>query len=85
MDTLLNDLSGSYDCVYDGRYEYDDGVYTGLYDLYLDCGTAGSVLIELVAEPGSQQYFTYLLIQAISDADLDALDHILNTFFVIEE
>jgi serine protease Do len=85
MDTLLTDLSGNYDCIYDGRYEYDDGVYIGLYDLYLDCGNAGSVLIELVAEPSSQQYFTYLLIQAISDADLDALDHILSTFFVIEE
>ena len=85
MDTLLNDLSGNYDCIYDGRYEYDDGVYIGLYDLYLDCGNVGSVLIELVAEPSSQQYFTYLLIQAISDADLDALDHILDTFFVIEE
>jgi serine protease Do len=85
VDTLLNENSGNYDCVYDGRYEYDDGVYIGLYDLYLDCGNAASVLIELVAVPGSQQYFTYLLIQAISDADLDALDHILNTFLVLEE
>jgi len=85
VEALLNENSGNYDCVYDGRDEYDDGVYIGLYDLYVDCGNAGSVLIELVAVPGSQEYFTYLLIQAISDADLEALDHILNTFFVIEE
>lgn len=85
VDSLLNDLSGSYECDYDGRYEYEDEVYTGLYDLHYNCGTVGSVIIELAAVPEHEQYFTFLLIQAVSDADLVALDQILATFFVLEE
>jgi serine protease Do len=86
VESLLNELSGSYDdCDYDGRYEYEDEVYTGLYDLYFDCGSIGSVIIELTAVPENQEYFTFLVIQAVSDADLDALDQILATFFVLEE
>jgi hypothetical protein len=42
------------------------------------------VIIELAAEPESGSYLTFILIQAVSDADLDAADNILNTFFVIE-
>jgi serine protease Do len=85
VEDLLNELSGSYECDYDGRYEYADEVYTGLYDLYFNCGIIGSVIIELAAVPEHQEYFTFLVIQAVSDADLDALDHILATFFVLEE
>jgi serine protease Do len=85
MAAVLDEFAGSYECTYDGRQDYDDGVYTGFYDLYVDCGGVGSVIVELAAAPGGQQYFTYLLIQAVTEADLDALDHILNTFFVQEE
>jgi len=82
---LLDDLAEDYSCDYDGRYEYDDGLYTGLYDLYVNCGDVGSVIIELSAEPDHRGYMVYLVIQAVSDADIDALEHILDTFFVSEE
>jgi len=83
--SFLDDSGGKYEaCTYDGRFEYDDGVYTGVYDWYYDCDDIGSVIIELAAEPASGSYLTFILIQAVSDADLDAADNILNTFFVIE-
>ena len=85
VEDLLNELSGSYECDYDGRYDYSDEVYIGVYDLHYNCGEIGSVIIELAAVPDHQEYFTFLLIQAVSDADLDALDHVLATFFVLEE
>ncbi|MGB3712804.1 MAG: trypsin-like peptidase domain-containing protein, partial [Candidatus Promineifilaceae bacterium] len=85
MAALLDEFAESYDCTLDGRYDYDNGVYTGLYDLHTDCGGVGSVIVELVAAPGGQQYFTFLVIQAVTEADLDAMDHILNTFSVLEE
>jgi serine protease Do len=81
---VLDELASEYDCVYDGRYDYDDGTYVGLYDLYTDCGDVGSVIVELAAMPEHQGFVTYLVIQAVSDADFDALDHILDTFFVVE-
>jgi serine protease Do len=83
--SLLDELAEEYDCEYDGRYDYDDGVYTGLYDLYFDCGDVGSVIVELSAAPEHRGFLTYLVIQAVSDADLDALDHILDTFYVMEQ
>jgi len=83
--SLLDELAEEYSCTYDGRYEYDDGLYTGLYDLYVDCGDVNSVIIELAAEPAHQEFLMYLVIQAVNDADLEALQQILDTFLVIEE
>ena len=82
---LLDELAEDYSCDYDGRYEYDDGVYTGLYDLYVNCGDSESVIIELSAEPDHRGFLVYLVIQAVSDADFEALQQILDTFFVFEE
>jgi serine protease Do len=82
--SLLDALAGDYDCMYDGRYEYDDGLYAGVYDLYGNCGEVGSVIIELSASPAHEGYLVYLLIQAVNDADLDALEHVLDTFYVVE-
>ena len=83
--SFLDERSVGYDCIYDGRFEYEDALYTGVYDWYYDCGDIGSVIIELAAKPASGSFLTFLLIQAVSDADLDAADHILDTFFVTEE
>ena len=83
--SLLDDLAEEYSCTYDGRYEYDDCLYTALYDLYVDCGDVKSVIIELAAEPAHQEFLLYLVIQAASDADIEALQQILDTFLVIEE
>ncbi len=83
--SLLDALAEEYECTYDGRYDYDDGVYVGLYDLYVDCGNSGSAIVELAALPSHEEYIVYLVIQAVSDADFEALGHILDTFYVIEE
>jgi serine protease Do len=83
--TLLDDLQRSYDCVYDGRYEYDDGVYSGLYDLYVECADIGSVIIELAAMPADGSLLLFVQVQAVTDADLDALDRVLDSFFVAGE
>jgi serine protease Do len=82
---LLDELAEEYECDYDGRYEYADDLYTGLYDLYINCGSTGSVIVELAAEPEHQGFLMYLVIQAVSDADIDALQHIMDTFYVLEE
>ncbi len=81
--TLLDEFGGAYEeCIYDGRYEYDDGLYTGFYDLYYECGEIASIIVELAAVPESRAFIMFLQIQAISDADLDAMERILDTFFV---
>ena len=84
--SLLDEQAGDYDaCIYDGRYDYDDGVYVGQYDLYTDCSDAASIIIELAALPQEGGYITYLVIQAVSEADLEAMDHVLDTFYVFSD
>ncbi len=83
MGELVDVFDFSGDCTYDGRFDYSDPVYTGVYDQYSNCAGAGSVIIVLGAEPAAQNYSVVVLVQAVTEADLDALDHILNTFNVV--
>jgi len=83
MWELLDLLDFSDSCTYGGRFDYEDPVYTGQYDLYSECAGEGSVIIVLAVEPAEKNYTMLLLVQAVTDADLDALDWILNTFIVI--
>jgi serine protease Do len=83
MGDLLDlfDFTGS--CAYDGRSPYSDPVFKGSYDLYTDCDNTGNVLIVLAAEPEDRSYAVILIGQAATSADLDAIDHVLDTFNVV--
>ena len=79
----LDDWSDS--CVYEGRFDYEDNAYTGMYDFYSDCGDAGSSLIYIAALPADNAFIIWVQVQIVTDADLDALDHILESFYVAGE
>ena len=83
MGELADIMDFSDSCTYDGRFDYSDGFYTGVYDQYSNCDGQGSVIIVLAAEPAEQDYSVIVLVQVVTDADLDALDHILDTFIVV--
>lgn len=70
-------------CTYDGRSDYEDPVYTGAFDLYVDCGEAGSIIVVLAAKPADNSHAVVIEAQAVTDADVDALDHVLDTFNVV--
>ncbi len=80
---LLDEFAFTDDCVYEGRFDYEDPIYTGVYDLYTDCAGEGTSIINLVAVPEDRSFIMLLQVLVVSDADLDALDHILNTFQVV--
>lgn len=88
-DSTLDDLLalGDFndDCLYEGRQDYEDVVYTGAFDLYSNCGGSESIIIVLAAYPEDYSYASLLLIQALTEADLTAVDHILETFVVVDE
>lgn len=70
-------------CTIEGRYDYEDEVYEGKYDLW-DCG-GDSLVIILSARPiaNPTAFLTLVQVQIITDADLDALDRILSSFDVV--
>ncbi len=83
VDDLLDNFDFSSDCTSGGdRTDYADSVYTGKYDVWLSCGGTDTLLVVMVAEPADQSYSALIMVQVVSDADLDALDHILNSFIV---
>lgn len=77
------DLAGS--CSHAGREAYEDPLYTGLYDVWENCGGEGTLVVVLAAVPEDRSFTILVTVQAVSDADLDALDHILDSFIVRTE
>ncbi|HSR30570.1 MAG TPA: S1C family serine protease [Anaerolineae bacterium] len=80
---ILDLIDFGADCTYDGRADYQDSLYTGLYDYFYDCGTTGSSIFSVVAAPEDQTFFALVILQALSDADLEAADHVFDTFEVV--
>ncbi len=79
LDTIYG---GTSDCQYDGRFEYSDPLYTGYYDQFSNCGGIGTLYISLAVTPEDASYIILVNVQAVTEADLEALDQILNTFIV---
>jgi serine protease Do len=83
LDILRDTFSE--ECKYEGRYDYEDAVYRGKYDLFENCGDSGNVFIVLTAVPidDPQAFLVLVETQITKDVDFDALDQILATFEVV--
>lgn len=83
LDVRRDDLMDN--CEYDDRYDYEDIVYRGKYDLFKNCGESGNVYIVLTAVPieDPQAFLVLVEMQIAKDSDFDALDQILATFDVV--
>ena len=83
LDFYLESLESQ--CVYDGRYAYEDPAYAGSYDLYFECGDTLATYVITAARPPEGNYIIVVQVQANEDRDFDALDRILASFFVSGE
>ncbi len=82
---ILDLIEYSDSCTYDSRNEYSDELYTGQYDVWKECGDTGTTGLVLVVTPADDSFIALVMVQIVSDADLDALDTILSSFQVIVE
>lgn len=83
LDVLGEGVSGS--CTYGGRESYEDTLYSGSYDVYVDCGSSQAVYVIVAVQPEDASFLASVQVQANSDADLAALDRILSSFVVTGE
>ena len=83
LNELLDNFDFSTECTYDGRSDYEDPLYTGVFDLYVDCGGQGALIAVVAARPADDSHTVIILGQAITDADVEALDNVLDTFNVV--
>lgn len=72
-------------CKLEGRYDYEDALYRGKYDLFENCDNTGNAYIVLTAVPNdnSQAFLILVEMQITKEADFDALERIIATFQVI--
>jgi serine protease Do len=83
LDQTLSLFSFSGDCKNQGIQDYDDGAFTGRYQVWSDCNGSKTAVVVLTAVPSDDSYTAVIVVQATSDADLQALDHIFATFDVV--
>lgn len=65
------------------RQPFDDGIVTGLFDVYGDCGGVGATYIVIAATPADGSYTVVVEVQVNADRDFEALDQIIGTFQVV--
>ena len=82
-DELLDGIDYGTSCTYSGRTELpDDGPFTGVYDLWEECGEDDATGLIVSAVPEGGDYILLIEVYAVSDADAEAVDRILNSFII---
>ncbi|KAA0233806.1 MAG: hypothetical protein EDR02_11990 [Actinobacteria bacterium] len=79
VDLLNNDNATAENCEGPEEFDYDDGLYSGVAELWTDCGEDGGALLQIVALRGSSQYIT-VEVQMLTDPDIDAALRAVKTF-----
>ena len=69
-------------CVHKGRFDYQNQFYSGQYDQFTNCSGTPGVLIFTTAS-ADQKSLILIRMVVVSDADLQAVDTIMNTFQVL--
>ena len=67
-------------CVSTGREPFDDGMHTGVWEIFTGCGGQATYVV-VGANDYAGTYSVIVGAQAISDADLEAVDRVLGSFY----
>ncbi|MDQ0576421.1 hypothetical protein [Agromyces albus] len=76
---MTGDLA-AHGCVSTGREPFDDGLHVGVWETFTGCGGEATYVI-VGANDNSGTYSIIVAAQAISDADFDAVDRVLSSFY----
>ncbi|MBA3289697.1 MAG: trypsin-like peptidase domain-containing protein [Acidimicrobiia bacterium] len=80
VDSALGRFNFRDSCTEGDIFDYSDAVFTGKYQLWLDCGGTPNDIVTLVANPPDSSYTMVMFVQVVTDADLEALDRAFATF-----
>ena len=81
-EDLLDAIKYDEVCTYEGREEIPEGNYTGFYDIWSTCGDTESRAVVVSVVPATKDFIVLFEIYIASEADVEALDHILDSFVV---
>ncbi|HEC08864.1 MAG TPA: PDZ domain-containing protein, partial [Acidimicrobiales bacterium] len=66
-----------------GIEDYDDGYFTGLIGYWTGCGGTDTEIVAIASAPPDDSLVVTVLAQLLTQADFDALDHIIASFTAI--
>ena len=69
-------------CTYKGRFDYQNQFYSGKYDHFTNCSETPGLLI-FTAASADRKSLILIRISVVNEADLEAVDTIINTFQVL--
>ena len=81
-DALASFAPAEGQCTDLGVQPYEDPAYTGSFQIFDACGGTGTAIITIAAQPPDQAFTAIVQMQLVSDADVDVLDYVINSFFV---
>ena len=81
LEVEKRDLSRQ--CVHKGRFDYRNQFYSGQYDHFASCASGTPGLFIFTASSADQKSLIMIRIAVVSEADLAAVDTIINTFQVL--
>jgi serine protease Do len=70
-------------CTDAGREPYDDGLYVGEIQYWTECDGTASEVVVIAAEPEGKEFLVQVIAQVATEADLEALNHVIDTFRVL--
>ncbi|HEX6034937.1 MAG TPA: hypothetical protein VFY83_10900 [Anaerolineales bacterium] len=70
-------------CAYKGRFDYKNQFYSGKYDHFAGCASGTPGLFVFTTSSADQKSLIMIRIAVVSEADLEAVDTIINTFQVL--
>lgn len=73
------------DCESTGPEPYEDALYTGQIEYWVNCVGSGGAVVVIAASPPGGEFTVRVVVQMVSDADAEALDQIIATFRVVTE
>jgi serine protease Do len=79
---FLASLSGWSDCAESSSDQYDDGVYSGRYELWTGCGDTNATYLRLAAKPADGSHLAFVEIIWLSEQGYDHAVGVLNSFMV---
>lgn len=82
VDELLDESEFREVCAYDGRFDYEDGLYTGRFDSYSKCGPEGSDFLIAFVQPADAIWTAMLQIVAVTEADREAASTVIESFMI---
>ena len=80
---VLSEASfAAFDCEPGEVTDYDDGYYTGIYQIFSSCGDTETEYTIIAALDPDETHMILVGFQLVSEADIDALEEVVSSFIV---